>query len=91
MLLTGLVRAFELYLLIGFLFACFFVIKGVGRVDKNAEEGTWGFRLLILPGVAALWPLMLKRMRAGTGRPPEPDSQHHRLARMVYGDPEDRP
>ena len=38
------------------LFGLLFVTRGVGRVDPAAASGTWGFRVLILPGAAALWP-----------------------------------
>jgi hypothetical protein len=46
-------------------FAAAFVIRGVQRVDPAAKGAPLGFRLLILPGCAALWPLLLGRwMRA---------------------------
>ena len=35
-----------------------FVLRGVDRVDASARGASIGFRLLILPGTAALWPLM---------------------------------
>jgi len=35
-----------------------FVLFGVQRIDPDAR-GSWTFRLVILPGVAALWPLIL--------------------------------
>lgn len=35
-----------------------FVVRGVGRVDEAARGVSLGFRLLILPGTVALWPLM---------------------------------
>ena len=56
-----LVYAFLGYLALGFVFAAMFVATGIGRVDLVAKEAGWGFRLIVLPGVAALWPLMLKR------------------------------
>jgi hypothetical protein len=45
----------------GLVFAAAFVTLGVQRVDPVAERAPWGFRLIILPGVAALWPLLLRR------------------------------
>ena len=51
-----------LYLLAGLLFAVPFVLRGVNRIDPVAREGSWGFRLIILPGVVALWPLLLRRL-----------------------------
>ena len=50
-----------LYASIGVLFGVVFVTRGVGRVDPGALGASILFRLLILPGVAALWPLMLCR------------------------------
>src|SRR5262249_8399956 len=34
-----------------------FILRGVGRVDEAARGASLGFRLLILPGTVALWPL----------------------------------
>ena len=47
------------YAACGALFATAFVPFGVDRVDATAK--TLGFRLLIVPGAVALWPLMLSR------------------------------
>ena len=52
------------YVAAGVVFAAAFVTWGVSRIDPVAREGTWGFRLIILPGVVALWPLLLIRWRA---------------------------
>lgn len=48
-----------LYALIGVGFAAAFVFRGAAAVDPGAEDGPWGFRLLIFPGAAALWPVLL--------------------------------
>ena len=69
------------YLLIGFAFAVPFVLIGTQRIDPAAERGSWGFRLLILPGSVALWPLLLKRWV--TRRPPVEYSLHRRAADSV--------
>lgn len=58
------VIAFLAYAGLGILFAAWFVSLGVGRFDPAAREAPVGFRLLILPGVAALWPLMATRYAA---------------------------
>jgi len=55
------VYAFYLYLAFGFLFAVAFITTGVKRLDPNASGSGIGFRLLILPGSAAFWPLLLRR------------------------------
>ncbi len=49
------------YSAIGLTFAVAFVTKGVAKVDHAATNAPWSFRLLIVPGVAALWPWMLGR------------------------------
>jgi len=49
------------YAVLGVVFAAAFVTLGVQRVDPAAKGAPLGFRLLILPGCAALWPLLLGR------------------------------
>lgn len=46
------------YLAGGALFAPAFVTVGVTRIDPAARGTSAAFRLLILPGVVALWPLL---------------------------------
>lgn len=43
------------YAILGIAFAAWFVGGGVGRIDQAAARGPIGFRLIIVPGVAALW------------------------------------
>lgn len=50
-----------LYAAVGLAFAAVFVAIGIGRVDPVAQHAPLGFRLLVLPGCAALWPLLLRR------------------------------
>ena len=47
------------YLAIGFLFAIAFIFKGLEKVDEGAHGGTWGFKVIIIPGITALWPFLL--------------------------------
>jgi hypothetical protein len=49
------------YLALGILFALAFVAVGIGRVDPVAKDSSVGFRLIIFPGVVAMWPWLLKR------------------------------
>jgi hypothetical protein len=49
------------YGLTGAAFALAFVVFGIHRVDPVAEHCPIGFRLIVIPGVAALWPLLLIR------------------------------
>lgn len=50
-----------LYLLAGAVFAIFFLIKGITKMDTSAHGSGWGFRLIILPGTIALWPVLLSK------------------------------
>ena len=50
-----------IYLLVGLIFAIPFVLCGAKVIDPAAVEGSKGFKLLIIPGVALFWPLLLKR------------------------------
>ena len=53
------------YLGAGLLFAVPFVARWAGRLDPAARAGSPGFRLLVLPGSALLWPvLLIKLLRA---------------------------
>jgi hypothetical protein len=47
-----------LYLACGLLFGVLFIAVGVGRVDDAASESPITFRLLMLPGTVAFWPLL---------------------------------
>jgi len=63
------VGALAYYGLAGAVFALAFVAFGIQRVDPVAEHAPIGFRLIVMPGVAALWPLLLARwVRAGARR-----------------------
>lgn len=46
------------YAAAGLLVGLAFIAWGVMRVDAAAKGSRWTFRLLILPGVVMLWPLM---------------------------------
>ncbi|MEM7146357.1 MAG: hypothetical protein AAF591_14570 [Verrucomicrobiota bacterium] len=60
------------YLGVGILFGVGFAFFGGAKaLDESAVEGTWGFKLLIIPGAAAFWPLLLKRWVKGEGKPVE--------------------
>jgi hypothetical protein len=74
-----LVIVLGIHLGLGFIFSIFFVTKGVGKIDPTAKAGTIGFRLLIIPGTMAFWPLLAKRWWQGMIEPPE-EKNPHRLA-----------
>ena len=57
------------YFAFGSVFALLFAALGVGRMNSKARGSGWGFRLLILPGAAALWPFLTYRwLRDPEGR-----------------------
>ena len=64
------------YLAAGVLFAVPFVLRWVRRIDPDAEGGSRGFRALIFPGAVALWPVLLWRVRQGSGALPVERSAH---------------
>jgi hypothetical protein len=66
----------EAYVLVGLVFAGFFVSLGVQRLDSEAKGSGIGFRLLILPGVAAFWPMLLARWSRGIVEPPVEKNAH---------------
>ncbi len=68
---------------LGLLFAVPFVWRGVQRLDPEAEGSRLGFRLLILPGTAAFWPLFLYRAIAGVLEPPVEKNPHRAAARAA--------
>ena len=57
------VLALAVYGLAGLIFALAFQLRGLSRIDAAARGAGLGFRLLILPGMVALWPLLLSRWR----------------------------
>mgnify|MGYP001367912503 CR=1 FL=1 len=76
-----LVRFAASYLLIGVAFSMPFVLRWAGRLDPVAAHGTRGFRLLILPGVVLLWPLLALRLLRGDTSPPMERTAHRRRQR----------
>jgi len=69
------------YLVLGALFALWFCLHGVRRIDPHARMGSWGFRLLIFPGSTVFWPVLLGRVWRGSGHPPTERTAHRLAAR----------
>jgi hypothetical protein len=74
------VRLAVAYAVAGALFAPLFVWRGVARLDPSAAGAGVAFRLLILPGAAAFWPLLAWRWLRGAGEPPLEQNAHRRAA-----------
>jgi len=81
MIVETLLVAAGIYLLCGLVFAIPFVLIGVKQIDPHATDGSWGFRVLIIPGTMFLWPLLAKRWLKGVHEPPEENNPHRCAAR----------
>ncbi|MEP7309115.1 MAG: hypothetical protein ABJA98_26720 [Acidobacteriota bacterium] len=68
------VATFEAYALAGVGFALLFLPRAVVRLDPRVAGAPRTLRLLILPGVAALWPLFAWRWITGASEPVETNS-----------------
>lgn len=73
----------SVYAVCGLLFAIPFVLVGVKRIDPHAAHASWGFRLLIIPGTVAFWPLLLRRWMKGVHEPPEENNAHRSAAQKI--------
>ena len=65
------VGAFEAYALAGVGFVMLFLPRAVARLDPRVAGAPKTLRLLILPGVVALWPLFAWRWITSAGEPIE--------------------
>jgi len=70
----------EAYALAGVAFALMFLPRGVTRLDPRVAGAPKTLRLLILPGIVALWPLFAWRWITGAHEPIE-DNPHRAKAR----------
>jgi hypothetical protein len=73
---AGFVYALLTYAALGLLFALAFVSAGVQRIDPEARGAKFGFRIIIIPGVIAFWPPLLKRWLKGAIEPPLERNPH---------------
>jgi hypothetical protein len=65
------VYAAGIYLLSGILFALWFIVSGVTKLDDAAKDTGFGFRFIIFFGAVAFWVLLLWRLAKGEKRPQE--------------------
>jgi hypothetical protein len=72
----------QAYLALGALFALAFVLVLAPRLDPAARGSSVGFRLVIFPSVALLWPLLASRWLRGRYKPIECNA-HRRCARRA--------
>jgi hypothetical protein len=57
-----------IYAVAGLEFAVIFVAWGVNTIDPASRGASIGFRLIIIPGVVALWPCLAWRWARPLGR-----------------------
>ena len=51
-----------LYAVVGVVFAVIFAVRGVRRLDPVARGSHWAFYVFIVPGAAALWPVLMRKL-----------------------------
>ena len=73
---TAFVYVLTAYAGVGLVFAVTFLWRGIQRVDTGAQGAGVFFRLLILPGVAAFWPMFLSRWARGIVEAPVEKDPH---------------
>jgi hypothetical protein len=76
----AIVYGLEVYVGLGLVFALVFVWVGVQSLDSEAQGSGIGFRFLILPGVAAFWPMLLYRWTQHVTEPPVEENPHRQLS-----------
>ncbi len=75
---TLLVDLATLHVACGSAFVAVVLPRLVVRLDPGLREAPWTVRLLIAPGLVALWPLFAWRL--ATGRGPSVERNAHRVA-----------
>ena len=75
-LINALVIAVYLYIGVGAIVGIVIASFGLARLDSEAENAGAGFRILVFPGIAALWPILLRRYLRGGGEPPIQKDSH---------------
>jgi len=68
------------YAALGLAFAAVFAARGAARLDGAVRGASLGFRLLLVPGSVALWPLLLRRWIGAGRRDERPQNAHDRAA-----------
>lgn len=72
----ALVDLLAAYAGVGLVFGVMFVWRGMARVDAAAQGTGLFFRMLVLPGVAAFWPMFLARWARGMSDAPVEKNPH---------------
>ena len=67
---SALLIAIAVYGAFGLCFGVVVIARGLARFDSAAAHAPWTARLLWLPGLTALWPLMVAKVRSSHGARP---------------------
>ena len=70
------------YLGLGVLFALWFVVFGITKLDDSAKGTGVGFRFLIFFGAVAFWALLVRRLLKGEKRPAE-NNAHRQKSKTI--------
>lgn len=49
------------YLMVGICFLPFYYSKGIKMVDEGVKGSSFGFYIIIIPGVIVFWPILLRQ------------------------------
>jgi hypothetical protein len=60
----------ETYLVAGLAFALAFLPRGAARVDPGLARSPVAVRLLLIPGVVLVWPVLARKWRRAASAPP---------------------
>ena len=52
-----------IYLIIGIIFSAVILIKGLSSLDPNAKSSGVGFKIIIIPGLIAFWPILWRKWK----------------------------
>lgn len=74
------VMVIEMYALAGVVFGVLFIPRAAARMDPGLTHAPIAVRLLILPGVIALWPLLAVRWAKGASAPIERNPHRDRAS-----------
>lgn len=73
------------YLGLGVVLSVPFALFLLHRIDPAAREGTWGFRIIVIPGLILLWPLFFWRLVRKLSAPTESNAHRTLAAAKVTG------
>ncbi|UCF67799.1 MAG: hypothetical protein JSV80_00430 [Acidobacteriota bacterium] len=79
------------YLVVGAVFSVFLHLRGLRQIDPGTAGAGWFFRLIVTPGLVALWPLMLRRFaharrnKGNGGAPADAAALRRRHRRLSTG------